>query len=47
VELDMPRVEAAHRLYQRIGVDARNDAVAMQFLIPGWQFDHKRPCLIR
>jgi glucarate dehydratase len=47
VELDMPRVEAAHRLYQRIGLGARDDAVAMQFLIPGWQFDHKRPCLIR
>ena len=47
VELDMARVDAAHRLYQRLGVGARDDAVAMQFLIPGWRFDHKRPCLIR
>jgi glucarate dehydratase len=26
---------------------ARDDAVAMQFLIPGWKFDPKRPCLVR
>jgi len=26
---------------------ARDDAVAMQFLIPGWSFDDKRPCLVR
>ena len=47
VELDMPRVDAAHRLYQRMGLGARDDAVAMQCLMPGWQFDHKRPCLVR
>lgn len=47
VELDMPRVEAAHQLYQSMGLGARDDAVAMQYLIPGWQFDHRRPCLVR
>jgi glucarate dehydratase len=47
VELDMPRVEDAHRLYQRIGLGGRDDAAAMQYLIPGWRFDHKRPCLVR
>ena len=26
---------------------ARDDAVAMQYLVPGWQFDPKRPCLAR
>jgi glucarate dehydratase len=30
-----------------MGLGARNDAVAMQFLIPGWGFDAKRPCLVR
>ena len=25
----------------------RDDAIAMQFLIPGWRFDDKRPCLVR
>ena len=47
VELDMPRVEAAHRLYQQIGLGARDDALAMQCLIPGWTFHPKRPCLVR
>ena len=26
---------------------ARDDAAAMQFLIPGWSFDNKKPCLVR
>ena len=47
VEIDRQRVEDAHRLYQQQGLGARNDAVAMQFLIPGWTFDNKRPCLVR
>ena len=47
VELDMVEVEAAHRRYLNMGLGARNDAVAMQFLIPGWSFDAKRPCLVR
>jgi glucarate dehydratase len=47
VELDMAEVEKAHRLYQDHGLGARDDAVAMQFLVPGWRFDAKRPCLVR
>jgi glucarate dehydratase len=47
VEIDMACVEAAHRLYQAHGLGARDDAVAMQFLLPGWTFDNKRPCLVR
>jgi len=47
VELDMAEVEKAHRLYQQHGLGARDDAVAMQFLMPGWAFDPKRPCLVR
>ncbi|RFP11337.1 MULTISPECIES: glucarate dehydratase [unclassified Duganella] len=47
VELDMAEVEAAHQRYLNMGLGARNDAVAMQFLIPGWSFDAKRPCLVR
>jgi len=30
-----------------MGLGARDDSVAMQFLIPGWRFDNKRPCLVR
>ena len=47
VELDMAEVEAAHRLYLGMGLGARNDAVAMQYLIPGWEFNNKQPCLVR
>ena len=47
VELDMVEVEAAHQRYLNMGLGARNDAVAMQFLVPGWSFDAKRPCLVR
>jgi glucarate dehydratase len=47
VELDMAEVEKAHQLYLRHGLGARDDAMAMQFLIPGWTFDPKRPCLVR
>jgi glucarate dehydratase len=47
VELDMDAIERAHELYQAKGLGARDDAVAMQFLIPGWKFDAKRPSLCR
>ena len=47
VELDMAEVEKAHQLYQQHGLGARDDAVAMQYLIPGWKFDPKRPCMLR
>jgi glucarate dehydratase len=47
VELDMEQVEAAHRLYQQHGLGARDDAAAMQYLMPGWAFDNKRPSLVR
>ncbi|MBV8502015.1 MAG: glucarate dehydratase [Paucibacter sp.] len=47
VELDMVEVEKAHELYKRHGLGARDDAVAMQYLIPGWQFNPKRPALDR
>jgi glucarate dehydratase len=45
IELDMAQVEAAHRLYQQVGLGARDDAAAMQYLRPDWRFDPKRPCL--
>jgi glucarate dehydratase len=47
VEPDMKRIETAHRLYKEKGLGARDDAKCMQYLIPGWKFDHKRPCLVR
>jgi glucarate dehydratase len=47
VEIDMGEIEKHHRLYQEHGLGARDDAVAMQYLIPGWTFDNKRPALVR
>jgi glucarate dehydratase len=47
VELDLAEVERAHQLYLQHGLGARDDAIAMQTLIPGWTFDPKRPCLVR
>ena len=47
IELDMAEVEKAHQLYKQHGLGARDDAMAMQFLVPGWKFDAKRPALDR
>jgi len=47
IELDMAEVEKAHQLYKQHGLGARNDAAAMQYLIPGWTFNPKRPALDR
>ncbi len=45
VRLDMDQVEAAHDRYRRAALGARDDAVAMRHLVPGWRFDPKRPAL--
>jgi len=47
VEIDMEQIEKAHQLYNNMGLGSRDDAVAMQYLIPGWKFDNKRPCMVR
>lgn len=47
VEVDMDQIEQAHRLYNTMALGARDDAKTMQYLIPGWKFDNKRPCMVR
>ncbi|MFB8557082.1 enolase C-terminal domain-like protein [Enterococcus casseliflavus] len=47
LELDREKLDAAHQLYLKEGLGARNDAIAMQYLIPGWTFDNKKPALVR
>jgi len=47
IELDMAELDRAHELYKQHGLGARDDAVAMQYLVPGWKFDNKRPCMVR
>ena len=47
VEIDEARLAEANELYKKHGLGARDDAAAMQFLVPGWEFDNKRPCMVR
>lgn len=47
LEIDMDAVMKANALYKKLGSGDRNDAAGMQYLIPGWKFDPKRPCLVR
>ncbi|TBW37492.1 glucarate dehydratase [Azotobacter chroococcum] len=47
VEIDLDQLNKAHELYKGMGLGARDDSVAMQYLIPGWTFDNKKPCLVR
>lgn len=47
IDLDEQALLDAHRAYQRLTHAGRDDAAAMQYLIPGWRFDSKRPCLVR
>lgn len=47
VTLDMDKLQQAHELYLEHGLGSRDDAVSMQYLIPGWSFDSKRPALVR
>ena len=45
--IDEHQLAAAHDLYLKLPSGARDDAVAMQFLLPGWKFEPKKPCLVR
>lgn len=47
IQLDEDALIRAHDRYLAHGLGARDDAQAMQFLIPGWTFDNKRPCMVR
>ena len=47
IEIDMAEVEKAHQLYLQHGLGARDDAMAMQYLMPNWKFNNKSPCMVR
>ncbi|PCK22295.1 glucarate dehydratase [Bacillus pumilus] len=47
IQIDIEKLEEANRLYERMKLGARNDAIQMQYLIDGWTFNPKKPCLIR
>lgn len=47
IRADMERIRAAHQVYLDNCLGGRDDAVGMQYLIPDWKFDPKRPCMVR
>ncbi len=47
IDVDMDQILKAHELYKQHCLGSRDDAVGMQYLIPGWKFDPKKPALVR
>jgi glucarate dehydratase len=47
IDLDRDALDAASALYAEHGLGLRDDAAGMQYLLPGWQFDPKRPSMVR
>ena len=47
VEVDRVQIMKANKLYMDNCLGARDDAIGMQFLVPNWKFDNKRPCMVR
>ncbi|WP_057490127.1 enolase C-terminal domain-like protein [Streptococcus orisasini] len=47
IKPDLEAIKKAHQLYIDKNLGARDDAAAMQYLIPGWIFDNKKPSLVR
>ena len=47
VHINRARLEEANRLYESLASHDRNDAEYMQYLIPNWVYDSKKPCLVR
>ncbi|MBM7660157.1 glucarate dehydratase [Bacillus mesophilus] len=47
IDIDLEQIEKANKLYTDKNLGVRDDAVAMQYLIPGWKFNSKMPCLVR
>ena len=47
VTIDMDRVMEANKLYEKLPSHDRDDAIAMQYLIPNWKYNSKKPALVR
>ena len=47
IEPDYDRISAAHELYKKVAASARDDAMAMRYLVPGWTYHPKQPSLGR
>jgi glucarate dehydratase len=47
IDVDMDKVMKANALYNSLENHDRDDAMAMQYVIPDWKFNPKKPTLIR
>lgn len=47
VHLNMERLLEANALYSKLPSHDRDDSTAMQYLIPNWKYNCKKPCLVR
>ena len=47
IQLDFKHLEEAHQVFLENPWGERDDSVAMQYLIPNWKFDPKRPSTVR
>jgi glucarate dehydratase len=47
IEPDMARILDAHALYRKVAGGARDDAMAMRYLVLDWKYDPKRPSYAR
>ncbi len=47
IEIDIDQVLKANELYKKLPSGARDDGAAMQYLIPGWTYDPRKPSMAR
>ncbi|MCD7905741.1 MAG: hypothetical protein LUG24_09340 [Clostridiales bacterium] len=47
ITIDMDKVMEANAPYNKLPSHDRNDAAAMQYLIPNWVYDCNKPALVR
>lgn len=47
VDIDLDAIKKASKLYYNNQLDNRDDSIAMQYLIPGWEFNSKEPSMVR
>lgn len=49
ITIDMDRLKEANNLYNSLDdrYKERDDSIGMQYLIPNWKYDNKKPCLVR
>jgi len=47
IDVDIEAVKRASKLYYDQKLDNRDDSIAMQYLVPGWEFNSKQPSMVR